>query len=257
MLLTVLGCTSRPERATVQRVVLSLPPSMDGDAQAREKLRADIYAQLKGDDLTRITDDARSATHLVRVEVMPQLQIEGNVEQSGVVVQLRPVSEGAVIESVGYGNRLKDNWPLEAFQDAWAIVTTRRMLRVARESDVLAALDSSDPRVRAAAIGLIGERKLSGGTAPLIAMLSEEENELLVLRAVGALISLGDEAAIDPLISLAKNKSPAFVLQVVFAVGAIGGRTAEGYLVTLAGGHPVQAVRQGAKDALNELGRAP
>ncbi|MEO1172423.1 MAG: HEAT repeat domain-containing protein, partial [Myxococcota bacterium] len=238
LLLLAVGCTSRPERATVKRVVLDLPPSMDANDEAREKLRADIYAQLEGDDLTRLTEDARSATHLVRVEVIPHLQVEGKIEESGVRVQLRPVKDGTVIESLGYGNRIKDNWALEAFQDAWSIVTTRRMLQVARESDVIAALDSSDVRVRAAAIGLIGDRKLASGAAPLITMLSEEENELLVLRAVGALIALGDESAIDPLIALAKNKSPAFVLQVVFAVGAIGGRTAEGYLVTLAGGHP-------------------
>lgn len=254
-LLLVLGCTEKPEVAVVQRVVLSLPKSLDGDAKAREQLRADILAQLALDDLTRVTDRESDATHLVRVEVAPILNPETREDEPGVVVQLRSFSKGAVLEAVGRSQKAGTAFVLEGFEDAWSIITTRRRLQVAKASDVLAALDSNDLRVRSAAITLVGERKIEAGVAPLCRILEDEDNELLVLRAVGALISLGDPAAIDPLIALARNKDPGFVLQVVFAVGAIGGQTARGYLVTLASGHPVEQVRRGAEDALQELER--
>lgn len=254
-LILVGGCTKKPEPAVVQRVVLSLPKSMDGDAETREKLRADIRAQLELDDLTQVTESDSEATHLVRVEVAPVLNMETGEDEPGVVVQLRSFSKGAVLEAVGRSQSQGAEFVLESFKDAWSIITTRRHLQVARESDVLAALESGDLRVRSAAITLIGERKIKGGVEPLCRILEEEDNELLVLRAVGALIALGDPSAIDPLIALAKNKDPRFVLQVVFAVGAIGGQTARGYLVTLASGHPVEQVRRGAEDALQELER--
>ncbi len=248
------GCTARPEKATVQRVVLSLPPSMDRDSAARERLREDVRSQLAIDDLTEITDEADSATHIVKVEVIEELGAN-DVAKRAVAVELKSLSEGMVLESIGAPGDNPKNWILEAFQDAWSVVTTRRMLRVARERDVIAALKSSDLRVRAAAIGLIGDRKIEAGLEPLCRILEDEDNELLVLRAVGALIALGDPRATDSLIALARNKAPGVVLQVVFAVGSIGGATARGYLVTLASGHPVEAVRRGAKDALDALER--
>lgn len=249
------GCKKKPEYAVVQRVVLSLPQSLDGDSTAREKLRADILAQLALDDLTRVTREDSEATHLVRVEVTRVLDPVAREESPGVVVQLRSFSKGAVLEAVGRSEASGEQFVLEGFQDAWSIVTSRRLLQVAPEADVLGALKSSDLRIQAAAVSLIGERKISAGVEPLCAMLESEENDLLILRAVGALIALGDSRAIDPLIALAKNKDPSFVLQVVFAVGAIGGNTARGYLVTLASGHPVEQVRRGAEDALQELER--
>ena len=251
----VAGCNKKPEIAVVQRVVLSLPKSLDTDAEAREKLRSDIRGELTRDDLTRVTESDSDATHLVRVQVAPVLDTDTRRDLPGVVVQLRSFTEGAVLEAVGRSEAEGPAFVLEGFQDAWSIITTRRRLQVASESDVLGSLESDDLRVRAAAISLIGERKITRGVEPLCRILEEEDNELLVLRAVGALISLGDPSAIDPLIALAKNKHPSFVLQVVFAVGAIGGQTARGYLVTLASGHPVEQVRRGAEDALQELER--
>ena len=95
------GCKKKPEYAVVQRVVLSLPQSMDNDASAREKLRTDILAQLALDDLTRVTEEDSEATHLVRVEVTRVLDPVAREESPGVVVQLRSFSKGAVLEAVG------------------------------------------------------------------------------------------------------------------------------------------------------------
>ncbi|MEM6733273.1 MAG: HEAT repeat domain-containing protein [Myxococcota bacterium] len=250
------ACNKKPELAVVQRVVLSLPNSIDADAKTRERIRSDVKNELQKDDLTLVTDDDSKATHLVRVEVAGVLDPVAREERPGVIVQLRSFSKGAILEAVGHSkNEDRAEFVVDGFSDAWSIITTRRLLQVAPERDILASLQSSDLRVRAAAISLLGERKIGAGVEPLCDILANEENELLVLRAVGALIALGDPAAIDPLIELARNKDPRFVLQVVFAVGAIGGQTARGYLVTLASGHPVESVRRGAQDALEELER--
>lgn len=256
-LLTLCGCKTRPDPAYVQRVVLSLPPALDEDSTAREALRTQIYEQLKVDELTRVVKSSARATHVVGVEVVSSLpaSLAATPGDRGVIVRLSPLDHGPPIEAVGYGDYRARGWVFEAFQDAWSVVTTHRTLRVAPERDVLAALDSNDPRVRYTAMGLIGERKIVAGVDRLCRILETESQESLLLRTVGALIALSDPRAIDPLIKLTRHKSPAFVLQIVFAVGAIGGQTARGYLVTLASGHPLESVRRGARDALDELKR--
>lgn len=73
------------------------------------------------------------------------------------------------------------------------------------------------------------------------------------LRAVGGLVALGDPNAVLPLIDLAQRRPPVLVRQLVYAIGALGGRHAEGYLVTVASGHPDRQVREAARRAVAEL----
>ncbi len=120
---------------------------------------------------------------------------------------------------------------------------------------MITALADSDPRIRDFAIVLLGDRKSASAVGPLCLLLESEARPELVLRAIGSLVAIGDEKATVPMIELSKRKDPEFVLQVVYAVGAIGGRTAEAYLVTMASGHPVEAVRLGAEQALKEMRR--
>lgn len=78
----------------------------------------------------------------------------------------------------------------------------------------------------------------------------------LGLRAVGGLVALGDNNAVLPLIDLAQRRAPVFVRQLVYAIGALGGRHAAGYLVTMASGHPDHQVREAARQAVVELADA-
>ncbi|MEZ4271670.1 MAG: hypothetical protein R3C68_09635 [Myxococcota bacterium] len=66
-------------------------------------------------------------------------------------------------------------------------------------------------------------------------------------------MAIGDRTAVEPLIDLTKRKDAGFVLQIVAL--ALAERNAEGFLVTLASGHPSEDVQRGAKDALDELRR--
>ena len=82
--------------------------------------------------------------------------------------------------------------------------------------------------------------------------LKDETDPATLLRIVGALAEIGDERAVGPLIELTRQKDDYFVLQVIYAVGTIGGRTAEGFLVTVAGCHGSEHVRQVAEAILKE-----
>lgn len=83
--------------------------------------------------------------------------------------------------------------------------------------------------------------------------VAEPMEEALALRATGSLMALRDPLAVLPMIALSQHKEPAFVVQMAHAIGTVGGRMAEAYLVTLASGHLDEEVRDGARVALEEM----
>ncbi|MDR0966529.1 MAG: HEAT repeat domain-containing protein [Myxococcales bacterium] len=126
---------------------------------------------------------------------------------------------------------------------------------------LIADLDSSDVRRRDFAIRALGERRAREAVEPLIARLSNESEEpTLVLRAAGALGSLGDERAIPPLIAIAERESLPEKAALLAIIGFIGGPTAEGYLFTLSTGHVSEDVRRIAQlqlDTIEKRGQTP
>ena len=82
---------------------------------------------------------------------------------------------------------------------------------------------------------------------------NEDEAPTLVLMAIGALVELKDPRAVGPLIEAGRRKNSAYVAQVVYAVAQLGGREAQAYLFTISSGHPDPALREAAKEALQEL----
>jgi hypothetical protein len=172
-----------------------------------------------------------------------------------VELRLRPRRAGREYRAVGRGLPLAeiDASVMTGFDDAWPVIETQRWLDLSADPRLIDSLDHPDPRMRDFVIQRLGERQSVAAVEPLCRRLGAEPQPELVLRAVGALVAIGDERAVQPLIELTRRKDPRFVVQVVFALGAIGGRTAQGYLVTLASGHPVEAVRTSAAQALEEL----
>jgi hypothetical protein len=128
----------------------------------------------------------------------------------------------------------------------------RKLMRKPKEA-IAAVLQSDSRRLRDFAIRLAGARRMRELTPMLCARLQEEPESDLVLRIVGALVQIGDNRAVSPLVELTKRKHPIFINQIVFAVAQIGGQEAEAYLDTLAQGHPSDQVRQAAREALQEL----
>ena len=110
------------------------------------------------------------------------------------------------------------------------------------------------------ALRRIAERHVLTATPSVCAWLAHADSpdataadRALALHAVGTLVALGDRRAVAPIIELAQHKDPAFVLQLAYAVAALGGPLAESYLITLGSGHLDDEVREGAAVALDEL----
>ena len=131
-----------------------------------------------------------------------------------------------------------------------------RTMQLSRASpeEVVRALGSEDERVRARAAMIAGTRRIHEALPGLMARVRDEsEVEQVVLRSIGALVAIGDPEAAHALIDAGRRKSSAYVAQIVFALGELGGREAEAYLFTVASGHPDPALRDAARQALDNL----
>ena len=75
----------------------------------------------------------------------------------------------------------------------------------------------------------------------------------MVRRAVGLLVELKAQQAVNPMIEATGRQGSVVEREIVFAVGAIGGDDAEAYLDLVATGHDDPVVRASAEAALHEL----
>jgi len=115
-------------------------------------------------------------------------------------------------------------------------------------------LKSPDPLVRDAAISaLVGRRNRS--VIPSLVERLRGDDPLEVRRAIGGLVELQAREAVPELIEISRGKDPGFLRELVYALGAIGGEEAQAYLYTMSQGHDQPAVRDAAKQALEEMER--
>lgn len=127
-------------------------------------------------------------------------------------------------------------------------------LEAAAKSDeqLLADLKASDPQRRDFAIRALADRRSSAAIPLLEERLADPDREVQ-LRAVGALVTVGDAAVVPALIAATAQKDPSFVASVCHGLGDLGGAEAEAYLFTASTGHPEIAVRRAAEEALKTL----
>jgi hypothetical protein len=117
---------------------------------------------------------------------------------------------------------------------------------------LVADLRSKDPRAREHAVRVLGERHAREAVPALLAELKEGDSRI-AHRIVAALAQIGDPQAVPTLIDLSQSTDPALSLRLVRFIGDIGGAEAQGYLLTLASGHPDPRMRRAAREALDEL----
>lgn len=130
-------------------------------------------------------------------------------------------------------------------------------LAEAPASRVIARLKDPDALVQARAIEAAGDRRVAEALPLLIEVLADDNEETdVVFKTIGALVRIGDERAVGPLIDSARRRPPVYLGQIIFGVAQIGGREAEAYLFTVSSGHPDPEIRTNAKDALEEMQRA-
>ena len=115
-------------------------------------------------------------------------------------------------------------------------------------------LRAQDPLVRDAAISALVARRSRAAIPALVERLRGDD-PLEVRRAIGGLVELQAREAVPELIEISRGRDPGFLRELVYALGAIGGEEAQAYLYTMAQGHDQPAVRDAARQALEEMER--
>ncbi|MEM7679330.1 MAG: hypothetical protein AAF449_25435 [Myxococcota bacterium] len=182
----------------------------------------------------------------------------------GVVLQLKPLGE-ATNESDRYAaeflerrEEAADASFVGAVEAAIAGAGDRlmrfRALYRGDDDAVRAALAASEETTRIVAINIAAERRLRSAVPELIERVRDpKESGAVVVRAVGALVSLSATEATEAIIGTARRQDRAYIVPLLFALGQLGGRQAQAYLFTVQSGHPDPAVKAAAGRALEEL----
>lgn len=111
------------------------------------------------------------------------------------------------------------------------------------------ALAGDDAHARAVALEVVRTRRLGALRPEVEARLAHPDTgPREAMRLVGALEALGDPAAASAMID-AVSRFPELTVPVLFTLGRLGGAEAEGYLLTVAAGHPDPRVRAAAHEA--------
>lgn len=117
---------------------------------------------------------------------------------------------------------------------------------------LLRDLDAPDAAVRDHAVRALADRGVREAVPALVERLHDPDPEV-VERAVGALAQLHDPRAAAPLIALTHHRDGPYVAQLARLLGDVGGPDARAWLLTMSSGHPDEAVRVAAREALSEI----
>jgi len=139
-----------------------------------------------------------------------------------------------------------------AMREAATSLVWQMEARKKQDADLLVDLANPDARVRDYAIRALADRRNPAAVPYLIARL-DDDSILMVRRAMGALVAIGDRRAVRPLIDLTRRRPPQLVAEIIYALGSLGGPEVEAFLYTLESGAPDEEVRRAATEAFEEL----
>ncbi len=236
-----------------------LPPAQDDRKDAPESYRAKVELTF-----TRESDDppgtASGGSAMRRAEVALTLTLS-SARSDGDANQLRAVSSAARLFDGSPGPKLDG-----ARQAAYRAALDAALKQAASdlllqadaakksEPELVADLASTDAGLRDSAVRQLADRKSPAAVPALIERLKDPDREV-VLRAMGALQAIRDQRAVKPLIELSERQDPAFVAQVIYVIGDLGGPEAEAFLFTQQNGSPEPQVRVAAAEASQTLQR--
>ena len=250
------GCQDK-NAIVVTKIVVNAPRQLDDDVADKEAIRASITEWIDKDSLIQEGSVIKQPTHFLRVrigDVFDALSEDGG-DYRMVTVELKPLGHGAVYRVDGRGSQPEDlrGSVMGGFKDAMAVIAQERRADLVGEDAFITLLRHEDWRIREFTLDRVASARMLAAVPFLCEALIQEDVEPLRLRIVGVLAELGDQRAVGPLIKLTRYQSPAFLLQVLHALGAIGGKEAEAFLVTVAGGHAVEGIRQVAIRIVKEM----
>ena len=250
------GCQDK-NAIVVSKIVVNAPRQLDDDVADKEAIRASISKWIDNDSLIQSGSPITQSTHFVRVRIGDVLDAAPDMggDYRMVTVDLKPLGHGAVYRVDGRGSHPEDLRAsvLGGFKDAMEVIAHERRADLGGEDAYISLIRHEDWRIREFTLDRVASHRLMAAVPFLCDALIQETVEPLRLRIVGVLAELGDPRAVAPLIKLTRYQSPAFLLQVLHALGAIGGKEAEAFLVTVAGGHAVEGIRQVAIRIVKEM----
>ena len=256
-LLAFAGCQESSKPIQVSRVLLNGGFELDRNPKAREDIRNSIETFLQSDSSVVFGVEPKAETHRlkVRVEAQTARQSERMDRARRVEVVLAPRGgTGPTYKTFGFGGDSSEltRSVLNGFRESWVRISQQRRVNADDIDGLIKLAHSPEPHLMGFALDCLASRRSAMAVPALSKLLGEESDPDKLLRIIGALAEIGDERAVPALIELTRRQDDYFVLQVVYAVGVIGGRIAEGFLVTLAGGHASEHVRQVASALLKE-----
>jgi hypothetical protein len=129
----------------------------------------------------------------------------------------------------------------------------RQKLRTAPEEEIIGRMKSDgDMSLRDEAIRLAGERKLAKAVAPLLSLLTDE-NEMIRDAALGALLAMQEQRAVAVLAASRSMRDRREMRKVVEAIALLGGNEAVSYLEFVADSNEDEELRGLAKRSLERL----
>jgi len=127
-------------------------------------------------------------------------------------------------------------------------------LRSGDPAEIAAALGAPDPELRAMAIRYAGARRSRTLVGRLAGFLRDPDSAIRD-AAIGALVDIGDPAAVKPLTDAVEFKDTGSMRRILDAIAALGGDEADSYLDLVASGHEDERIRALAQSALDRLRR--
>jgi hypothetical protein len=259
-LLALSACSGREPRLLVGRILVDGTLGSGADDVSREGLRASLRSSLDTTKCLRFDETAGQAFVRARAVIERVPPTPDGVQTVVLQLTLDPRATGGQSGAIDATVEMQADSVAEQAQLLVDKAVRRGMESLDRQArltylatpQVVAELKSADPELKRRAVAILAQRRDHTTLDALVEVLDDNDTSL-ALQAVGALVALGDPRAVIVLTDLTHRKSPTFVRQIVFAVGAIGGREAEAYLFTVASGHSDPAVQQAAKQALQEL----
>ncbi len=246
-----------------------LPPDQDARKDAPESYRAKVELTFtrESDETpaavaapTPSPQSAPGAAAMRRAEVALSLALNP-ARSDGDGDQLRAVSSASRVFDASPGPRadgVREAAYRAALDAALRQAASDLVMQAdaARKSDreLVADLASPDAGMRDSAVRQLADRKNPAAVPALIERLKDPDREV-VLRAMGALQEIRDQRAVRPLIDLSERQDPAFVAQVIYVIGDLGGPEAEAFLFTQQNGSPEPQVRVAAAEASQILQR--
>lgn len=270
VLLLGAGC-SKSNRPQIDRIDLDAFEGKDVVSMSDDALRERLNTALEASKFVVLKEAAPEDVRPWRLRLAAGLEepdIEGAKKASAVLVVLHLRQKG---ENDGFEVRADERAAfasndVEAIQDAVRAALDKALRRVVREARALIELSSAkdeavvaaltDEAKVSAAIRVLVSRKNRAAVPALLEQLKAPEIGKMRV-AVGLLVELKAQEAVNPLIEAARGRGPTVEREVIFAVGSIGGEDAEAYLDLVSSGSDDPALRTSADLALQELRGAP